>query len=61
MVDFQHKLWLIEVNENPCLECSSPLLADMVPEMVDGVFSLTLDQIFSDKSGADRKDPKPTW
>lgn len=38
--------WLIEVNTNPCLEESSPLLAMLIPRMLDDAFKLTLDVIF---------------
>ena len=40
------KVWLIEVNENPCLELSSALLAQMVPRMMNDAFKLTIDPIF---------------
>lgn len=61
MIDSDKKVWLIEVNENPCLECSSPLLAALIPQMVNGALQLTADSIFrpqkSDDSegGSDRK------
>lgn len=40
------KTWLIEVNTNPCIEESSPLLGQLIPRMLDDAFKLTLDQIF---------------
>lgn len=46
ILDRHCKPWLIEVNTNPCLELSSPLLAQLIPRMLDDTFSLTLDQIF---------------
>ena len=39
-------VWLIEVNTNPCIEESSPLLAKLVPRMLDDAFRLTIDVLF---------------
>jgi Tubulin-tyrosine ligase family len=38
MIDDQFKVWLIEVNTNPCLETTSPILNRIIPQMVDNVF-----------------------
>ena len=46
MVDCELKTWLIEVNTNPCLEESSPLLKQLIPRMLDDAFKLTLDQVY---------------
>ena len=35
MIDEELKPWLIEINTNPCLELSSPLLARLIPSIVD--------------------------
>lgn len=35
MIDDNLKLYLIEVNTNPCLELSSPLLSKIIPAMVE--------------------------
>lgn len=35
MIDGQFKPWLIEINSNPCLELSCPLLADIIPSLVE--------------------------
>ena len=35
MIDGQFKPWLIEINTNPCLELSCPLLADIIPTLVE--------------------------
>jgi len=34
MIDSQAKVWLIEINTNPCLEESSPLLHKLIPRML---------------------------
>ena len=31
MIDEDFHPWLIEINNNPCLETSCPLLADIIP------------------------------
>jgi hypothetical protein len=38
MVDDDFKLYLIEVNTNPCLEVCCPLLARIIPELIDQCF-----------------------
>lgn len=43
LIDEHFKPWLIEVNTNPCLEESSPLLEQLIPRMVDDAFRLTID------------------
>jgi tubulin polyglutamylase TTLL1 len=37
MIDDTFKVWLIEVNTNPCLELSCPLLSRIIPPMVENV------------------------
>jgi hypothetical protein len=34
MIDSEGNVWLIEVNTNPCIELSSPLLAQLIPRML---------------------------
>ena len=46
MLDEEFKLYLIEVNTNPCLELSCPLLARIIPELLDNVFRIVLDPLF---------------
>jgi hypothetical protein len=46
IIDAHCKPWLIEVNTNPCLELSSPLLAQLIPRMIEDALSLTIDQVF---------------
>jgi hypothetical protein len=37
---------LIEVNTNPCLEMNSPLLAKLIPHMIDNSFRIAIDPMF---------------
>jgi tubulin monoglycylase TTLL3/8 len=46
MIDDLFKMYLIEVNTNPCLELSSPLLAKLIPHMVDNSFRIAIDPLF---------------
>ena len=38
MIDINFKVWLIEINTNPCLETSSPLLVRLIPSMLEHAF-----------------------
>ena len=49
MIDCEYKVWLIEVNTNPAIEESSPLLRQLIPRMIDDMFKLTIDKIFNNK------------
>ena len=46
MVDDTFKVWLIEANVNPDLDTSSPVLAKIIPALIDNVFKVALDPIF---------------
>ena len=46
MLDENFKVYLIEVNTNPCLELSSPLLARLIPHMLENSLRLTVDPLF---------------
>jgi len=46
MLDSDFRLYLIEVNTNPCLEMTCPLLARIIPEVLDNTFRVVLDPIF---------------
>jgi tubulin monoglycylase TTLL3/8 len=46
MIDDECKLKLIEVNTNPSLEVCCPLLARIIPSMLDSVFRIAIDPIF---------------
>jgi hypothetical protein len=43
LVDSDNETWLIEVNTNPCLEESSPLLGLLIPRMINDALRLTVD------------------
>ena len=49
IIDEEFKLWLIEVNTNPCLEESSKLLQMLLPRLIDDALKLTIDVIFPRK------------
>ena len=46
MIDEEFETWLIEVNNNPCLELSSPLLARIIPNMIENAFKVAIDPLF---------------
>ena len=46
MIDTDFKLSLIEANTNPCLETESPLLARIIPELIENTFKVVLDPLF---------------
>ena len=46
MIDHEFNPWLIEINTNPCLDVPCPLLAKIVPTMVDQALRLSLDLIY---------------
>lgn len=57
MIDEDLKVYLIECNTNPCLELSCPLLARIIPAMLDSALRLALDPLFQPRtdSSAGRK------
>lgn len=46
LVDSTFVPWLLEVNTNPCLEQSCPLLQKLIPYVVENVLRLGVDSIF---------------
>lgn len=50
MIDEDLKVYLIEANTNPCLELSCPLLARIIPAMLDSAFRIALDPLFPPNS-----------
>ena len=49
-ISYDQKVWLIEVNENPCLECSSDLLGQYIPRLLNDAFKLTIDLMIDKKA-----------
>ena len=47
ILDNDFKLWILEINNNPGLGISSPLIQKLVPRMLDDAFRLTIDKIFN--------------
>ena len=46
MIDEDFKVYLIEANTNPCLEICSPLLARIIPELLDNSFRIAVDPLY---------------
>lgn len=46
MIDEEFTTWLIEVNNNPCLELGCPLLARIIPNMIENAFKIAVDPLF---------------
>ena len=60
MFDENYKPYLLEVNTNPGLEISSPLIEMLIPRMLDDAFKLTIDQVFFlNKANIDKMKEKP--
>jgi hypothetical protein len=57
MIDANLKVWLIEINKNPGLVESSPVLNTLLPRLLDDCFRLTVDKIFDSRLVYDLKYP----
>lgn len=55
MLDDDFKTYLIEVNTNPCLELSSPLLARLIPNMMENALRIVVDPLFQPVEGYSQK------
>lgn len=49
MIDEDFRVWLIEVNTNPYIGIPNKFIAEILPKMLDNLFSLTLDSIYPPK------------
>ena len=47
ILDNEFKIWILEINNNPGLGISSPLIGNLVPRMLDDAFRLTIDKVFN--------------
>ena len=54
MFDIDLNPYLIEINTNPGLEISSPLISRLVPRMIDDALRLTIDVVFGTIYSSDR-------
>ena len=46
MMDENFKVYIIEINTNPCLSTPCPLLTRIISSVIDQTFRITLDPIF---------------
>ena len=46
MLDEDYKVYLIEVNTNPCIETGCPILQRIITDMLDSGLSIALDPLF---------------
>ena len=46
MIDEDFKIYLIEVNTNPCLDTTCPLLARIISNVLDTSMRISLDPVF---------------
>jgi len=46
MFDEDYKPYLLEINTNPGLEISSPLIEMLIPRLIDDAFKITIDKVF---------------
>ena len=53
ILDNDFNPWILEINSNPGLGISSPVILKLVPRMVDDALRLTIDKIFETKYSKD--------
>ena len=46
MLDSEYRVYLIEVNTNPCIETTCPILQRVIGDMLDSGLRLALDPLF---------------
>ena len=49
ILDNEFKPWILEINNNPGLGISSPVIEKIIPRMMDDAFRLTIDKVFETK------------
>ena len=47
IIDNEYNPWILEINNNPGLSISSPVIEKLIPRMMDDTFRLTIDKIFN--------------
>ncbi len=47
IIDNEYNPWILEINNNPGLSISSPVIEKIIPRMIDDAFRLTIDKIFN--------------
>ena len=53
IIDNDFKPWILEINNNPGLCISSPVIQKLIPRMLDDAFRLTVDKVFDTKYSPD--------
>ena len=53
ILDSDFNPWILEINNNPGLGISSPVIQKLVPRMLDDAFRLTIDKVFDTKYSED--------
>ena len=53
IIDNAFKPWILEINNNPGLCISSPVIQKLVPRMLDDAFRLTIDKVFETRYSPD--------
>ncbi|CAI2367062.1 unnamed protein product [Moneuplotes crassus] len=62
MVDENQKVWMIEVNTNPCLELASNYLARLIPSLIENMCEIAIDPVFpAPEWNASRRNPIPNF
>ena len=49
ILDNDFRPWILEINNNPGLGISSPVIQKLVPRMIDDALRLTIDKVFETK------------
>jgi hypothetical protein len=53
IIDNDFKPWILEINNNPGLCISSPVIQKLIPRMLDDAFRLTIDKVFETRYAPD--------
>ena len=53
IIDNEYNPWTLKINNNHGLSISSPMLAKLIPRMMDDAFRLTIDKIFNTEYSSD--------